>query len=74
MPRLRDSAAQVWPKMPLLNYDAKLKDLVKGLINKQTICTNIDPCANAFDFDANQKDKGWQSDDTAMKPELPERK
>ncbi len=71
---LRDSTAQVWPMMPLINTDPKLKDLVKGLINRQANCVNIDSYANAFNFDANVEDKGWQQDQTAMKPELHERK
>ncbi|MCL3781768.1 metal-independent alpha-mannosidase [Prolixibacteraceae bacterium JC049] len=69
---LRDSTAQVWPYLPLINEDKELKQMVHGLINRQTECVLIDPYANAF----NDGPKGshWESDITKMKPELHERK
>lgn len=69
---LRDSGAQVWPYVALANEDAQLKDMVAGTINRQWICINIDPYANAF----NDGPVGgeWQSDLTDMKMELHERK
>ncbi len=69
---LRDSTAQVWPYLPLLEKDSHLKDMVAGLIYRQTKCINIDPYANAF-YDR-PKESEWSKDATAMKPMLHERK
>lgn len=69
---LRDSSAQVWPYLQFVNEDKKLKDLIAGVINRQTKCILIDPYANAF----NDGPTGsyWEKDVTDMKPELHERK
>jgi meiotically up-regulated gene 157 (Mug157) protein len=43
MPCGSDSSAQVWPYLPLTKSDAKLKQLIAGLVNRQTQCILVDP-------------------------------
>ncbi|HUE20098.1 MAG TPA: glycoside hydrolase family 125 protein [Bryobacteraceae bacterium] len=69
---LRDSAAQVWPYLPLAKDDAKLKTMLAGVVNRQARCVRIDPYANAFNFGASGSE--WSGDHTRMRPELHERK
>jgi meiotically up-regulated gene 157 (Mug157) protein len=69
---LRDSSAQVWPYLSLVNEDKKLRNLIAGVINRQTKCIMIDPYANAFNDGPG--DSEWKNDLTDMKPELHERK
>lgn len=70
---LRDSSAQVWPYMPLTKTDNRLKQLIAGVINRQTQCILIDPYANAFN-PRPIPDGEWMSDGTDMNPMLHERK
>ena len=70
---LRDSSAQVWPYLPLANKDEKLKNLLKGVVAKQTEFVLLDPYANAFYNDPNRISE-WKDDLTTMKPGVHERK
>ena len=70
---LRDSSAQVFPYLALMKKDAKLQQLIAGVINRQTTCIHIDPYANAF-YKDETKVSEWKSDLTEMKPGIHERK
>ncbi|AWX43221.1 Meiotically up-regulated 157 protein [Flagellimonas maritima] len=70
---LRDSTAQVWPYMPLVQKDAELKNLIIGLINRQVKCVLLDPYANAFYKDLTKVSK-WNDDMPKSKAGVHERK
>lgn len=70
---LRDSAAQVWPYLPLMQADPRLDRLVQGVINRQTDCILLDPYANAFLRNPEDVSR-HASDMTDMRPGVWERK
>jgi meiotically up-regulated gene 157 (Mug157) protein len=72
---LRDSSAQVWPYLPLAARDAALRELIEGVIRRQTRCLLIDTYANAFMADLNAPPLSWSTQDaTEMKQGVGERK
>jgi len=72
---LRDSSAQVWPYLPFASKDRSLRDLLEGVIRRQTRCLLIDPYANCFMADLNAPPLEWsRNDHTEMRRGVGERK
>jgi uncharacterized protein len=72
---LRDSSAQVWPYLSLAANDAALRQMLEGIIRRQTRCILIDPYANAFMADLDAPPLEWsRSDMTELKRGVGERK
>ncbi|MDD3275652.1 MAG: glycoside hydrolase family 125 protein, partial [Kiritimatiellales bacterium] len=69
---LRDSAAQVWPCLPLARNDAPLRAMLAGVVRRQAQCVLLDPYANAFYRDPVLG--YWKTDLTEMRPGVHERK
>ncbi len=60
---LRDSSAQLWPYLPLLKRDAKLRELVEGVIRRQGRMIRLDPYANAFTRNPSDPPLSWAVED-----------
>lgn len=72
---LRDSSAQLWPYLPLLKQDAKLRELVEGVIRRQGRMIRLDPYANAFTRNPTDAPLSWAvHDKTTHVPGVGERK
>ena len=72
---LRDSSAQVWPYLALAAKDEPLRELLEGVIRRQTRCLLIDTYANAFMADLNAPPLEWSAkDNTEMRQGVGERK
>lgn len=69
---LRDSAAQVWPFLPLARSDEKLRAMLAGVIRRQAGGILLDPYANAYYRDPVLGH--WKDDRTEMRPGVHERK
>jgi meiotically up-regulated gene 157 (Mug157) protein len=69
---LRDSAAQVWPFLPLARGDEKLRAMLAGVVRRQARGILLDPYANAFYRDPVLGH--WKDDLTEMRPGVHERK
>ena len=72
---LRDSAAQVWPYLAFARQDTELRDLLEGVIRRQTRLIQIDSYANAFTRNTTDPPLKWAvHDHTEMRPGVAERK
>src|SRR5580692_955589 len=72
---LRDSSAQVWPYLEFAGKEDRLRQLLEGVIRRQTRCLLIDPYANAFMADLSAPPLEWSTkDQTEMKQGVGERK
>jgi meiotically up-regulated gene 157 (Mug157) protein len=72
---LRDSSAQVWPYLRFAAKDRALRQMLEGILRRQSRCILIDPYANAFMANLDAPALEWSRNDaTEMKPGVGERK
>ena len=69
---LRDSSAQVKPYLYIASEEPQIKEMIKGVIQRQLEFISIDPYANAFNNDGSNF--GHHDDITEMSPYTFERK
>lgn len=72
---LRDSSAQVWPYLNYVKEDKQLRELIEGVVRRQTRMILIDPYANAFMREPGDAPLSWAvKDKTDHHPGVGERK
>lgn len=72
---LRDSSAQVWPYLRFARQDDRLRDMIAGVVRRQSRCVLLDPYANAFLPSTTSPRLRWSvHDETVVKPGVGERK
>lgn len=71
---LRDSSAQVSPYLPLIKVDKELRQMIEGVILRQSTFIQRDPYANAHYKDETRVSEWKRMDQTEMRPGVHERK
>ncbi|MBO4355980.1 MAG: glycoside hydrolase family 125 protein [Clostridia bacterium] len=71
---LRDSAAQVHHYLSDAKDNKELADIIESMINRYSIYIRIDPYANAFNENGDDKERGHTEDITFRSPWVWERK
>jgi uncharacterized protein len=64
---LRDCVCQVWPYLPYMNKDKKLKRMIEGLINQTVKCILWDPYGTCF-YEDFKEVSFWSTEKYPIKP------